>query len=175
MGLSGFQPKPKQTPLIAEARRGLGLLLLAAGVFAYLALSNRGGPLGGALPLPERPQGTPLAAWDEAPLVVTVNEAGPDGALTIEVQTTFEAGIGTVSVWLETALARAEFVNFETLYLGERSAAWLGEIRGAAADVQAVRAEHRGKLTQAAQEFRCEARLEGGRSAEGSRWVCEKR
>ena len=175
MGLSGFKPDTKQIPLSAAARRGLGLLLLAAGVFAYLALSNRGGPLGGALPLPERPPGTPLAAWDEAPLVVYVEEAGPNGVLAIAVQTAFEAGIGTVSVWLETAAARAEFVNTDTLYPDERSVAWLGELTAAAADVRAVRAQHRGKLTQAAHDFRCEPRLEGEQSAAGPHWVCERR
>ena len=57
--------------------------------------------------------------------------AGADGQLVIETRTEFEAGVGTMSVWVEVGDARAEFVNYETLYLGERSAAWIGELRAA--------------------------------------------
>ena len=121
--------------------------------------------------------------------------AGADGQLVIETRTEFEAGVGTMSVWVEVGDARAEFVNYETLYLGERSAAWIGELRAARdgtsrpqeapAAAESVWARHRGKLTQAAREYRCvrwreederEARAGTSRPQEGeATWVCELR
>lgn len=158
---------------------------MAAGVFVYLTLSDRGGPLSGEATLPERLTGTPLAGWQEAPLVVFVYEEGTGGPLLIETRGEFEAGTGTVSVWLETATARAEFVNFETLYIGERSAAWLGELDATLTELQAVRAQHRGKLTQGPRDFSCERRSPERRSPERPAaageitgehaWVCELR
>ena len=125
----------------------------------------------------------PLAGWREAPLVVFVAEAGAGGPLFIETRGQFEAGTGTVSVWLETATTRAEFVNFETLYIDERSAAWLGELDAAPGELQAVRAQHRGKLTQGARDFSCERRsperqteAADTRDTRGEEaWVCEWR
>ena len=158
---------------------------MAAGVFAYLTLSDRGGPLSGEATLPERPTDVSLAGWREAPLVVFVYEEGAGGPLVIETRGEFEAGTGTVSVWLETATARAEFVNFETLYIGERSAAWLGELEAPLAELQAVRAQHRGKLTQGPRDFSCERRSQerrpperpaaAGETTGEHAWVCELR
>ena len=88
--------------------------------------------------------------------MIFVYEEGAGGPLLIETQGEFEAGTGTVSVWLETATERAEFVNFETLYIGERSAAWLGALDATLAEVQTVHAQHRGKLTQGPRDFSCE-------------------
>ena len=174
------EPGTRKEPLSKETRRWLGLLLLAAGVFVYLTLSDRGGPLSGAATLPERPTDVPLAGWRAAPLVVFVYEEGAGGPLLIETRGEFEAGTGTVSVWLETATERAEFVNFETLYIGERSAAWLGELDAALAEVQTVRAQHRGKLTQGPRDFTCERSLpERQATADETSgehaWVCELR
>lgn len=150
------------------------MLLLAAGVFAYLTLADGGGLLGGRTSLPERPTGTPLAEWREAPLVVYVYEEEA-GQLAIETRAEFEAGVGTVSVWLEAGAARAEFVNYETLYLGERSAAWVGELRAALAEVRTVWARYRGKLTQPARDYRCERQEAGEARAGEATWSCELR
>ena len=170
------------------------MLLLAAAVFAYFTLADDGGLLGGRASLPERPTGLPLAEWGEAPLVVYLS-AGADGQLVIETQTEFEAGVGTMSVWVEVGDARAEFVNYDALYIAERSAAWIGELRAARdgtarpqeapAAAQSVWAQHRGKLTQTAREYRClrwaeedegEARAGTSRPQEGeATWICELR
>ena len=131
--------------------------------------------------------------------------AGADGQLSIETRTEFEAGVGTMSVWVEVGDARAEFVNYDALYIAERSAAWIGELRAARAGTsrpqeapaaaQLVWARHRGKLTQAAREYRClrwaeederearagtsrpqEARAGTSRPQEGeATWICELR
>ena len=168
MGLSGRKPGISKEPLTPETRRWLGVLLLAAGVFAYFSLRD-GQPWSSG----PGPQAT------VAPLVVYLYEA--DGQLALAARAEFEAGIGTVSVWLETASERAEYVNRETLYPGERSAAWLGDWDGRAdggellAAAQAVSAQHRGKITAAARALRCIPAADGGEYADESAWRCSWR
>ena len=57
----------------------------------------------------------------------------------------------------------------------ERSAAWSGELNAELAEVQAVSARYRGKLTQPARDFICERQDEVGESAGELAWVCETR
>ena len=160
------------------------MLLLAAAVFAYFTLADDGWPLRDGAALRERPTGLPLAEWGEAPLVVYLS-AGEGGQLYIETRTEFEAGVGTMSVWLQTPDESVEFVNYDALYIGERSAAWSGELRAARAGTsrpqeapaaaESVWARHRGKLTQAARDFICERQDEVWESAGELAWVCETR
>ena len=150
------------------------MLLLAAAVFAYFTLADDGWPLRDGAALRERPTGLPLAEWGEAPLVVYLS-AGEGGQLYIETRTEFEAGVGTMSVWLQTPDESVEFVNYDALYIGERSAAWSGELNAELAEVQAVSARYRGKLTQPARDFICERQDEVWESAGELAWVCETR
>ncbi len=164
MGLSTV-PKSRET-LSESTRRGLGFLFLAAALFAYFTLAE-GGPWGGQVRQGKaRPADLPLSEWLDAPLVVHLH-AGEDGQLRLAARADFEAGVGTLSIWLGeaplgasaegSAAPLAEFVNYDALYPGESSAAWSGELRLAPQAVRALWARHRGKLLTAAQDFRCTA------------------